>query len=63
LYVDLSNLVTHEVFKARKYFDRPPRQHRHLEWWWWACCETPYKGGPEVESWSSALRDLAQKGG
>ena len=44
LYVDPSNLVTHEVFKARKYFDRPPRQHRHLEWWWWTCYETPYKG-------------------
>ena len=43
LYVDLSNLVTHEVFKARKQFDRPPRQHRHLEWWWWTCYETPYK--------------------
>jgi hypothetical protein len=43
LYVDLSNLVTHEVFKARRQFDRPPRQHRDLQWWWWTCYETPNK--------------------
>ena len=35
-YPDLSNLVTHEVYKARKTFDRPPRQNPDLEWWPWS---------------------------
>ena len=35
-YPDLSNLVTHEVYKARKTFDRPPRQNPDLEWWSWS---------------------------
>ena len=35
VYRDLSNLVTSEVYKARRDFDRPPRGHKDLEWWWW----------------------------
>ena len=35
-YPDLSNLVTHEVYKARKTFDRPPRQNPDLERWSWS---------------------------
>ena len=49
-YCDLSNLVTHEVYKARKNFDRPPREHKDLQWWWWTCYEWAYardrKWGP-----------------
>ena len=38
--VDLSNLVTHEVYKARRNFDRAPREHRDLGWWWWTYYES-----------------------
>ena len=61
VYMDLSNLVTHEVYKARKDFDRPPRQHRDLSWWWWTCYEYPYKKDQrwspvEVPTWSWQLK-------
>ena len=36
-YIDLSNLVTHLIYKARRNFDRPPREHGDLRWWWWTC--------------------------
>lgn len=42
-YVDLSNLVTHMVYKARKDFDRPPREHADMAWWWWTCYEILYR--------------------
>ena len=42
-YEDLSNPVTHLVYKARRDFDRPPRQHGDLGWWGWTCYETLYK--------------------
>ena len=42
-YVDLSNLVTHLVYRARRTFDRPPRQHGDLGWWSWSCYETLYR--------------------
>ena len=34
-YQDLSSLVTHLVYGARKSFDRPPREHEDLRWWTW----------------------------
>ena len=42
-YQDLSNIVTQRVYKARRDFDRPPREHGDLSWWWWSCFETLYK--------------------
>jgi hypothetical protein len=42
-YEDLSNLVTHLVYRARRDFDRPPRQHGDMSWWWWTCYENLYK--------------------
>jgi hypothetical protein len=40
---DLSNLVTHEVYSARRSFDRPPREHQDLSWWRWTYYECPSK--------------------
>ena len=42
VYRDLSNLVTSEVYKARREFDRPPRSHNDLEWWWWTYYSYPH---------------------
>ena len=42
-YLDISNLVTSMVFKARRDFDRPPREHGDLSWWWWTCYEHVYR--------------------
>ena len=42
-HVGLSSLATHEVYKARKNFDRPPREHKDLRCWGWTCYETPHK--------------------
>ena len=41
VYRDLSNLVTSEVYKARKQFDRPPRGHQDMQWWWWTYYSRP----------------------
>ena len=48
-YPDMSNLVTSLVYKARKNFDRPPREHRDLSWWSWSCYTTLYK---KDQKWS-----------
>ena len=42
-YLDLSNLVSHEVGKARREFDRPPRGNGDLQWWPWSYYQTPHK--------------------
>ena len=42
-YLDLSNLVTHEVYKARKQFDRPPRGHPDMDWWLWTWYDYNHK--------------------
>ena len=42
-YQDLSNLVTQWVYKARRDFDRPPREHGDLSWWWWTCFDDLYR--------------------
>ena len=43
VYPDMNNLTTNLVYKFRRDFDRPPRQHLDLKWWWWTCLEFPYK--------------------
>ena len=43
VYRDLSNLMTSEVYKTRRVFDRPPRGHKDLEWWWWTYYSYPAK--------------------
>ena len=40
-YRDLSNLVSHEVYKHRKVFDRPPRKHGDLACWTWESYISP----------------------
>ena len=40
-YRDLSNLVSHEVNKHRRVFDRPPRKHGDLAWWTWVSYNSP----------------------
>ena len=39
---DLNNLVTNMIYKARRDFDRPPREHRDLSWWSWSCYQYLY---------------------
>ena len=34
-YRDLNNKVTHEIYNARRLFDRPPREHADLRTWTW----------------------------
>ena len=41
-YPDMSNLVTSMVYKERKNFDRPPREHGDLRWWRWECLDRPW---------------------
>ena len=48
-YYDLSNLITHMVYQARKMFDRPPREHWDLDYWWWTCYERNY---PSMRRWA-----------
>ena len=40
-YRDLSNLVSHEVYKHRRVFDRPPRKHGDLACWTWESYISP----------------------
>ena len=60
--VDLSSLVTHEVYKARKNFDRPPSRAQGPAVLGVVLLRESARVGPEMESWTSALRDLVQKG-
>ena len=53
-YLDLSNLVSNWVGKARKEFDRPPRDHVDLQWWTWEHYDAPRMKGPQVFSSKSA---------
>ena len=36
-YRTLSNLVSVKIKKARRLFDRPPREANDLRWWVWSC--------------------------
>ena len=38
-YEDLSHKVSSEVGWARRSFDRPPKNHRDLQWWRWSSYE------------------------
>ena len=49
-YLDLSNLVSNSVGKARREFDRPPRGHGDLQWWSWDNYQTPHKKRAHVLS-------------
>ena len=40
-YLDLSSKVSSLVKRARRNFDRPPRDHRDREWWSWECLRVP----------------------
>ena len=40
---DLNNLVTNWIYRARRDFDRPPREHKDLAWWDWTCYKYLYK--------------------
>ena len=62
LYADLSNLVTHEVYKARENFDWPPSRAQGPAVLGVGLLRDSVQVGPEVESWRSALRDLVQQG-
>ena len=42
-HLDLSHLVSNRVYKARREFDRPPREHVDLDWWTWECYDKPRK--------------------
>ena len=48
-YRDLSHLVTSEVYKARRDFDRPPRGHKDLDWWCWDYYSYPIK---QLKRWA-----------
>ena len=40
-YEDLSHKVSSEVGWARRNFDRPPRDHKDLQWWRWSAYDGP----------------------
>ena len=50
-YMDLSNKVTSEVYKARRTFDRPPEGHPDVSWWNW---DRMYDVDEDYRRWSPA---------